>query len=394
MKFTPIAPDERSEIRRALLEHYDSTARDLPWRRDSDPYRVLVSEVMLQQTRVETVKGYYVRWLERFPSVETLASAEEDEVLKAWEGLGYYRRARNLRRAALQLREAHGGVVPETYAALRELPGVGEYTAGAVASIAFGVVVPAVDGNVRRVLARLFDVETPRAPWLRSMATSLVDNERPGDWNQALMELGATQCTSRAPRCEQCPLARWCASHAAGTQLERPRKIVRPTVPTARIALAVLHRDGKVLLAKRPTEGLLGGMWAFPEHRLEPPHDSEPERLRGDCDDDYAADRDSGCSSAVAARCIPNGLRMRSTSAPVALPVCRHRFTHLVAEYMPWAIAVAGEPLGADRGWFRWIDPMGPLEVALPVAQRKVLESWSRLGTGCLGATTHVRTTK
>ena len=201
MKFTPIAPDERSEIRRALLEHYDSTARDLPWRRDSDPYRVLVSEVMLQQTRVETVKGYYVRWLERFPSVETLASAEEDEVLKAWEGLGYYRRARNLRRAALQLREVHGGVVPETYAALRELPGVGEYTAGAVASIAFGVVVPAVDGNVRRVLARLFDVETPRAPWLRSMATSLVDNERPGDWNQALMELGATQCTSRAPRC-------------------------------------------------------------------------------------------------------------------------------------------------------------------------------------------------
>jgi A/G-specific adenine glycosylase len=179
-------------LRRALLAFYDARRRDLPWRRDPDPYRVWVSEVMLQQTRVDAVVPYYERWLRRFPTVAALASAEPDDVLRAWEGLGYYARARNLHRAARVVREHHHGAVPSEPSALRALPGVGDYTAGAIASIAFGRAEPAVDGNVRRVLARLLDVAAPAPARLRKVAAALVPSERPGDFNQALMELGAT----------------------------------------------------------------------------------------------------------------------------------------------------------------------------------------------------------
>ena len=208
-------------LRRALLDHYDRTARDLPWRRETDPYRIWVSEVMLQQTRVETVVGYYGAWMERFPDLDTLAGADADDVMKAWEGLGYYRRARNLHRGAAVVRDSLGGAVPGSYAALRDLPGVGDYTAGAVASIAFGEVVPAVDGNVRRVLARLYDVAEPKPAWLRRTAAEWVDADRPGDWNQALMELGAVVCTPAKPNCDVCPVSSGCAALAAGTILPR-----------------------------------------------------------------------------------------------------------------------------------------------------------------------------
>ena len=223
MKYTPITPTVIPAVRSALLGHYDREARPLPWRRDTDPYRVLVSEVMLQQTRVETVTGYYDPWLERFPTVRELARAEEDEVLKAWEGLGYYRRARNLHRAAQMVHDDYAGSLPPTYSGLLTLPGVGEYTAGAVASISFGEVVPAVDGNVRRVLARLYDMADPRPAWLRKTAGDLVDPGRPGDWNQALMELGATVCTPRSPECRGCPIAEWCAARAESARRSTAR---------------------------------------------------------------------------------------------------------------------------------------------------------------------------
>ncbi len=197
-------------LRRALLAFYDARRRDLPWRRDPDPYRVWVSEVMLQQTRVDAVVPYYERWLRRFPTLHALATAEPDEVLRAWEGLGYYARARNLHRAARVVRERHAGDVPSEPAALRELPGVGDYTAGAIASIAFGRREPAVDGNVRRVLARLLDVADPPPARLRAVAAALVPAERPGDFNQALMELGALVCTARVPRCADCPVRGVC----------------------------------------------------------------------------------------------------------------------------------------------------------------------------------------
>jgi A/G-specific adenine glycosylase len=364
-----------SALRAALLAAYDRDARDLPWRRDTDPYRILVSEVMLQQTRVETVTGYYDAWLDRFPSTEALASASEDEVLKAWEGLGYYRRARNLHRAARMVREELGGQIPTTVEGLRQLPGVGEYTAGAVASIAFAVPAPAVDGNVTRVLARLFDEPGPRPAWLRETAAALVDPERPGDWNQALMELGATVCTPRSPKCDACPVSDQCAARAAGTQLERPEpKPARPT-PRAVIALAVIHDGRRVLLERRARGGLLGGMWAFPEHRLSDETDPKP-----------AAER------AVQALVVERDLD--PVDEPVELPECRHRFTHLDARYRPWAIEVrraprhregrrardadgrtGGEraPDGPDRAW---VDPTATGERALPKAQRLVLASW------------------
>jgi A/G-specific adenine glycosylase len=365
MKDPPAEPpelddDARDGLRAALLAHYDRHARDLPWRGVSDPYRVLVSEVMLQQTRVETVRRYYDAWLDRFPDLRALAAAEQDEVLKAWEGLGYYRRARNLHRAARVVREEWAGAVPGGYEDLRTLPGIGEYTAGAVASIAFGAAVPAVDGNVRRVLSRLFDVPRPSAAWLRRRAAELVDPDRPGDWNQALMELGATVCTPRSPSCPECPLAPPCRARARGTQAERPeRREVAPS-PTVDIALAVMHARDRVLLVRRPTEGLLGGMWAFPERELD-----VGARASASEDAHDAAMELVGAHGLVAVR------------APVELPLCRHKFTHLEARYRPWAIEVDPGPVlavppGRDEG-SAWVEPGAPGQRAMPRAQQKVL---------------------
>ena len=345
-------PDAAS-LRASLLDHYDRHARDLPWRRDTDPYRVLVSEVMLQQTRVETVRGYYDAWLGRFPTIESLAEADEDEVLKAWEGLGYYRRARNLHGAARVVCEERGGTLPDTVAELRTLPGVGAYTAGAVASIAFGVETPAVDGNVTRVLARLFDVPEPRPAWLRETAAGLLDPGRPGDWNQALMELGATVCTPRSPRCGSCPVSSWCAARAAGTQLQRPARRERPAAPVVAISLAVIHDGSRVLLERRPRGGLLGGLWAFPEARVE----------------------GGEVAAAAAAMALARERGLEVSAGPRPLPERRHRFTHLDARYLPWSIRLGGLR-GADGPDRAWVDPRAPGERALPRAQQRVLASW------------------
>ena len=294
-------------VRRALLDFFDAEARSLPWREDSDPYRILVSEVMLQQTRVETVKRYYGRWLEQFPTMETLAAAEEDDVLKAWEGLGYYRRARNLQATARAVRERFDGILPERASELRGLPGLGEYTSGAVASIAFGEVVPAVDGNVRRVLSRLYDEAAPTPRWLRDRAAPLVDPERPGDFNQALMELGATVCSPREPSCERCPLRGWCRAHAVGTVDERPGRGSSPTVRPVTFAVGLFHRDGEVLVGKRVAGGLLGGMWAFPDAEL-------------------VADG-NGLEYEAAIGQLAESIGLRALGEMVALAPVRHRFT-------------------------------------------------------------------
>ena len=223
--FPAMAPPSLDLIRSTrgtLLRFYDTRRRALPWRAQPEPYGVWISEVMLQQTRVDAVLPYYRAWMERFPDLATLAGAGVDDVLRAWEGLGYYARARNLHRAALMVRDRFGGELPASAAGLRELPRVGEYTAGAVASIAYGEVVSAVDGNVRRVMARLFDEREPTTSWLRERAGALVDPERPGDFNQALMDLGATVCTARAPVCGVCPLAPDCLAAGAARWLSAP----------------------------------------------------------------------------------------------------------------------------------------------------------------------------
>jgi A/G-specific adenine glycosylase len=224
---------------------------------------------MLQQTRVETVLPYFERWMRRFPTLASLAAAPLQEVLAAWEGLGYYSRARNLHHAAKIVMKEHGGGVPDDLQALRRLPGIGRYTAGAIASIAFGRDEPALDGNIRRVLARVFNVSEPaRSPAgerrLWELAQANLPPGQAGDYNQALMDLGAQICTPRSPDCPRCPLEALCQARALGIQEQRPVLEARPETPHYTVTAAVIHRDGQLLISQRPPEGLLGGLWEFP----------------------------------------------------------------------------------------------------------------------------------
>ena len=259
----------------ALLDWFAQHARRLPWRDDPTPYRVWVSEMMLQQTRVETVLPYFERWMQRFPTLPSLASASEQEVLQAWEGLGYYSRARSLHRAARQVMDQLGGEIPSDPEQLFHLPGIGRYTAGAIASIAFGRDMPALDGNIRRVLARVFNVAIPaRSPEGERVLWSLASENLPAghasEYNQALMDLGASICTPRAPACLLCPLSSICKALALGVQEERPVLAAKPAVPHYTVTAAVIHQDGALLIARRPSKGLLGGMWEFPGGKVEP----------------------------------------------------------------------------------------------------------------------------
>jgi A/G-specific adenine glycosylase len=255
-----------TQFARTLLDWYDKNARDLPWRLERDPYRVWLSEVMLQQTRAETVAGYYRAFLERFPTVESLARADMVDVLKQWEGLGYYSRARNLHRAA-GIVVAAGGF-PGDVKGLRALPGVGEYTAGAIASIAFDLPEPAIDGNQVRVLSRVFGIRalatapaTRRA--LKDAARSVIPPQRPGDFNQAMMGLGALVCTPR-PDCARCPVAAMCDARRAGDASALPLMPPKIEKRTEQRAVALVFRGEKVLVRRRPEEGLLAGLYEFP----------------------------------------------------------------------------------------------------------------------------------
>ena len=257
-----------------LLDWFDARRRDdIAWRGERDPYAILVAEVMAQQTRAETAGPYHRRFMDRFPDVRSLAEAEEDEVLGLWEGLGYYARARNLRRAARRVVSEYGGRIPRAVSELRTLPGVGPYTAGAVASIAFGLPEPAVDGNARRVLSRLGDLETGSPSELDRAARTLLGaaSRRPGDVNQALMDLGSAVCTPRNPSCEACPLSNRCLALRRGTVGQRPRTKTRASSPERVEAAAVVRRGAQVLVLRRPSDGLLGGLWDFPSVALSPP---------------------------------------------------------------------------------------------------------------------------
>lgn len=266
----PLHPSRREALRRALLAWYRTHRRVLPWRSDKpDAYRVLVSEAMLQQTQVATVIAYFERFLLAFPRVRDLAAAEEQDVLRQWQGLGYYRRARNLHAAARAIVERHGGVVPSTVAELEALPGVGRYTAGAVASIAFGIGAPIVDGNVARVLSRWFIIEgavddKPVRDELWRLAAELVPAGDAGDFNQAMMELGAMVCTPRGAKCLACPVSQWCGANDKGLvdMLPRKREKRKPTAVSYH-AVAV-ECDGRFLYTQRPPTGLWAGMWQFP----------------------------------------------------------------------------------------------------------------------------------
>jgi A/G-specific adenine glycosylase len=259
------SPAAARKFQQQLLTWYDANARDLPWRKTSDPYRIWVSEIMLQQTRVNAVIDYYHRFLALFPTVNALAEANESAVLAAWSGLGYYRRARMMHQAAKAVIAEHKGIFPKTAAELRTLPGIGEYTSAAIASIAFQQPVATVDGNVERVLLRVFPGEQTGAKWLQNKAALLVDPHRPGDFNQAMMELGATTCLPQRPLCLQCPVHRFCATR--GEHQTAPAKKMR----SRQIAYALGSQSGKVLLEQRPqSASLMPGMWELPEVDLQP----------------------------------------------------------------------------------------------------------------------------
>jgi A/G-specific adenine glycosylase len=259
-----LIPREASQLRRTLLRWYTAHRRDLPWRRDVDPYRVWVSEIMLQQTRVAAVLKQYARFIERFPTVGALAAARQQSVLAIWSGLGYYHRARRLHQAAKLIVREHGGEFPRTSEGWRELPGIGRYTAAAIASIAFGEPVAVVDGNVERVLQRVFGRAAGRkGAW--QQAEALLDHRRPGDFNQAMMELGATVCTPRAPQCLLCPLYKWCK--ARGADALKPQSVRK----RRQLHYVFARKGNSVLLVQRPAGvSLMAGMWELPEANSAP----------------------------------------------------------------------------------------------------------------------------
>ncbi len=309
-------------LAQALVPWYDAHARDLPWRRDVTPYRVWLSEIMLQQTRIEAARGYFERFVAALPTVQDLAAAPEEQVLKLWEGLGYYSRARNLHRAAKLIVEKYDGLLPADPAALRALPGVGEYTAGAVASIAFGLPEPAVDGNVLRICARLTCCgESIGEPGVKAAFRQALRDQYPADrcgaFTSALMELGETVCLPGTPECGACPLAKLCGASAAGRQTDypvmpgkRPRRVQERTV-------FLLVCDGRAALVKRPDRGLLAGLWEFPN-------------AEGTLDEAAAMAR------AAAWGCRPLGA--------TACGRAQHIFTHLEWHMTGWYIPCAAMP--------------------------------------------------
>lgn len=257
-------------FREKLLDWYNANKRDLPWRRTQDPYKIWISEIMLQQTRVDTVIPYYERFLDWFPTIKDLANAPEEKLLKAWEGLGYYSRVRNVQKAAQQIMENHEGVFPSSYEEISKLKGIGPYTAGAIASIAFGLPEPAVDGNVMRVLARLFEVDydigiPANRKIFQAMMEILIDPDRPGDFNQALMDLGSGIESPVNPRPEESPVKEFSAAYQHGTMDRYPIKAPKKKpVPVYLTAFIIKDSQGRYLLEKNEREGLLSGFWHFP----------------------------------------------------------------------------------------------------------------------------------
>ena len=332
-------------IREVLSTWYRGARRDLPWRRSRDPYAIWVSEMVCQQTRVAAAIPYYDAFIEEFPTVRALAEAPVDRVFALWSGLGYYARARNFHAAARQVMESHGGQVPTDREAFRALPGVGDYTAAAVLSIAWGVPLAAVDGNVRRVLSRLDDLDGPSPASLQDRATQLLDRDAPGEWNQAVMELGALVCTPAAPRCDECPLSSHCLALERETVAERPGPRRKTKVRNVHLAAVWDSTSAGVVLEHRPVGGgIWPGLWMTPLVELEPG------------DDPVAA-------------CVKEGLvgGARTETDPV-IHVLSHRRIHLQLVKGSW-----------PNPGVRRVLPSHWNEIGVPAALHRLLEAIERI---------------
>jgi len=332
----------------AILPWYDANRRELPWRQDKEPYHVWLSEIMLQQTRVEAVKGYYRRFLQKLPDIASLAACDDETLHKLWEGLGSYSRVRNLKKAAQVIMQQHGGLFPQTHSQVLALPGIGEYTAGAICSICFDLPTPAVDGNVLRVVSRLTEDVTPiDRPALKKEVTdalAAVYPDRAGDFTQALMELGATVCgPNRKPDCEACPCREFCQAHQNGTAEQLPVKTPKKQRRTEEKTVFILSCCGRYALTKRGEEGLLAGLWQFPDTpgKLELP--------------------------AALEKVEEYGLKLKEIYRQVEK---KHVFTHIEWQMRGYYLEVA-EPEGS----FLWLTPeQMDAQAALPTAYRQFRE--------------------
>lgn len=343
-------------LRRALSQWFEAEARDLPWRKTQDPYLIWISEIMLQQTRVDQGLPYYHRFTKAFPALKDLADAPLDAVLKQWEGLGYYTRARNLHKAARHVMREYNGELPRQAELLQLLPGIGPYTAGAIASIAFGENVPVVDGNVSRVIARLFNIETSleeavTTKRLWELAATLLPRREPGAFNEAMMELGARVCTPRNPSCLECPFSSHCVALAKRVQEQRPVRKKKKAVPHHEIVVAAISRDGAYLIAKRPPEGLLGGLWEFPGGKVGP-GERHQQALERECLEELGI-----------------AVKVGGLVATV-----KHAYTHFKVTLNVYKCVVSkGTPKAKLHSELRWASPQEFESFAFPKANHKFL---------------------
>ena len=362
-KNNTVPTNEKRKLQRTLIRWYRQSARDLPWRNTNDPYAIWVSEIMLQQTRIETATPYYERFLTRFPTVHKLAAARPDTVLKHWEGLGYYSRALNMHKAAKLIVSNFDGRLPPQRKTLLELPGIGPYTAGAISSIAFGAREPIVDTNVARVLCRLYQIETdPKTTQTRkqlwAIASDLVPRTSPGRFNQALMELGALICRARSPLCRDCCLSSLCRAGRAGLQDTLPK--TSPTHRTIRktVVVGIIHRRGKILIDRRPPRGLLGGLWEFPGGKQEP-----GETLQ---------------------RALHRELREEmeiEVDIKRHIAAVNHAYTHFSIRLHAFLCTLrSGRPQPKTCTAWKWVLPKNLGRYAFPTATRKVIAIWKDAG--------------
>lgn len=354
---SPVDPETRAQLQQRLMHWYQAHHRSLPWRDTGDPYHIWVSEVMLQQTQVKTVIPYYLAFMAAFPTLKDLADAKLDAVLKHWEGLGYYARARNLHKAARLVVDKFGGHIPDRFAGFKALPGVGDYIAAAVTSIAFGRLRAVVDGNVKRVLARLFCLDTPvnhssAHKRFQPLADILLDRSDPGTFNQAVMELGALVCTPAAPDCPACPLALFCCANKKSQVIAFPVKVARKKTPCHHISTGIVIRQGRLLITCRKPDGLLGGLWEFPGGKVKK--------------NETAAD---ACVREIREE---TGLTVRISGF---LTRVRHAYTHFKIEMDVFFCDYAsGEVVLNGPVDYQWIDPAEIRRFAFPKANLKFID--------------------